>query len=122
MSAGVFTISKYEADSGDIHPIKVQPETLTANIGSANTAPTAAVDNNLFARTGGGNRAYGVRARYVTVRFTGAAPDGYAPNTRLRIPVMTQQAWDDAVAGETTGTYLGSAIQVVSKVRESGRG
>lgn len=122
MSAGVFTISKYEADSGDIHPIRVQPETIAANIGTANSPPTAAVDNSLFARSGGGNRAYGIRARYVTVRFTGAAPDGYAPNTRLKIPVLTSQAWDDAVPGETTGTYLGAAIQVVSKVREAGRG
>lgn len=122
MSAGVFTISKYEADSGDIHPIRVQPETIAANLGTANSAPTAAVDNELFARVGGGNRAYGVRARYATVRFTGAAPEGYAPNTTLKIPVLTEATFDQIVPGQSTGTYLGSAIVVVSKVRESGRG
>lgn len=122
MSAGTFTISKYEADSGEIHPIRVQPETITATVGAANSAPTGSVSNSLFARVGGGNRAYGIRARYATVRFTGTLPTGYAENQTLRIPILSEATFDQIVPGESTGSYLGSPIVVVSKVREAGRG
>lgn len=122
MSAGAFVVSKYETDSGDVQPIRVQPETIAANLGAANSAVATAVTIPLFARAGGSNRAYGIRARYATVRFTGAVPEGYAPNQTLKIPVLSQATFDQIVPGETTGTYLGSPIVVVSRVRESGRG
>lgn len=120
MSSGAFVLSKYEADSGTIYPIRVQPETLAATIGSANAAPAGVTDAEVFARTGGGNRRYSIKARAVSVRFTGAVPDDYAPNQLLRIPILTQSVYDGITVGDS-GTYLGSAVQVVGKLREAGR-
>lgn len=122
MSAGAFVKSKYEADNGKIHPCKVQPETLTANLGSVNAAPAGDVDVNFKARSTGGNRAYGIKMRAVTVKFTGSLPTGYEPNQLLRIPVLTKAVFDAIVADSTTGNYLGHPILVVGKIRESGRG
>jgi len=55
MSAGAFTRTRYRADSGDTHPIRVQPETLTAAFGAtANSAPTDAIDNPISAKVSNG--------------------------------------------------------------------
>ena len=121
MSAGVFVNSRYEADNGEIHPCRVQPETVAANIGSANSAPAGAVTIPFKARSSGGRRAYGLKMRAVSVRFTAALPDGYAANQILRIPVLSKSVYDAVVANETTGTYLGASIIVVGKLREGGR-
>lgn len=121
MSAGNFTLSRYEADNGDIHPIRVQPETLTANIGGANTPPAGAVDVGLFATARKNRRAYGIGARVARVRFTGAPPDGYADNQTLTVPILTPDIFDGLVAGATTGTYLGSPVQVIGLSSETRR-
>lgn len=121
MSAGAFILSRYQADNGDIHPIRIQPETALANVGGVNSPPAGAADVAVFARTGGGKREYAKKARSVSVRFTGAAPDGYAPNTTLRIPILTSSIFDDIIPGGTTGTYLGSPVIVIGKQAESGR-
>lgn len=116
MSAGAFsTTGKYEGDNGTIYRIRVQPETLTANVGAVNAVPTGAVNGVGSARVGGGNRQIGIKARSVTVRFTGALPAGYEPNGgTYRIPIMTKTVYDGASVG-TTGTYLTSPIVVVGK-------
>lgn len=121
MSAGAFVNSRYEADNDAIHPCRVQPETVAANLGAANAAPTGAVTNPFKARSTGGNRAYGLKMRAVSVRFTGALPDGYAANQILRIPVLTKAVFDGIIANTTTGTYLGAPIIVVGKIKEAGR-
>jgi hypothetical protein len=118
MSSGAFTITKYEANNGDIFPIKVQPETLSANLGAVNAAPTGAATVNLYARARKNRRSYGVGARLAYVQFTGAAPDDYAPGQTLAIPVLTPTVFNQITAG-TTGTYLGSPIRVVSTSNES---
>jgi hypothetical protein len=122
MSAGSFVNSKYQADNGEIHPCRVQPETLTANVGAANSPPAGAVTVPFKARSSGGNRAYGLKMRAVSVRFTGTLPTGYAANQTLRIPILSKAVYDAVVPGETTGTYLTAAIIVVGKLREGGRG
>ena len=114
MSAGAFISSKYEADNGDIRGIKLQPETLAANIGGLNSAPTAAIDTTGRARVGGGNRQYGVKARSVTIRFTGTPPDGYKADQLYRIPILTPARYND-IETDDTGTYLGVACVVVGK-------
>lgn len=120
MSAGSFVLTRYEADSGTVYPIRVQPETLSANIGGANAAPAGTADADVFARTGGGNRRYALKARSVSVKFTGALPTGYAAGQTLRIPILTPALWNSITVGDT-GTYLGSDIQVVGRLREAGR-
>lgn len=117
--AGAFTLSKYETDNDNVVPIKVQPETLTANVGSANAAPSGAVEAGFpSAQVSKGRRAIGINARTVSVKFTATPPTGYATNATYRIPIMTKTVWDAATKG-TTGTYLGVAIIVVGKSPEA---
>jgi len=61
-----------------------------------------------------------LKARAVSVKFTGALPDGYAANQTLRIPILTPAVWN-AISPGDTGTYLSSPVQVVGKLREAGR-
>lgn len=119
MSAGAFERSRYEADNGDIHAIRVQPETLAATFGgTANAAPADPVDQQTSARVGGGNRKYGVKARAVSVTWTGAPPSGYEPDELLRIPILTPDLYDSITPNSTVGTYLGANIIVVGKLPE----
>jgi len=122
MSAGAFVISKYSASYGNadqIHPIRVQPETITASIGgTANSAPTGAVNNPIQARVSGGNRKIGLHARYVTLRFPATGqPATYAPGGTTRIPALQEPFYNAAVKGATC-TYLSVACTVVSRSRE----
>lgn len=120
MSAGAFSRSRYQADNGSIHPIRVQPETLAANIGAANAAPTGAVTVPLFARARKSRRAFGLGARSVRVAFTGAVPDGYAPNQILTIPILTPTVFNSIVPDQA-GTYLGAPVVVIGTSSESRR-
>lgn len=120
MSAGPFIRTFYEADSGEIHPIRVQPETVAANVGAANTAATGPATIGISARVSGGSRQLGLVARKVRVAFTAAVPTGYDTDTVLTIPVLTPAAYNAAIVG-ATGTYLGSAIVVVGRTPESSK-
>lgn len=119
MSSGRFVRSRYEADNGTIHPIRLQPETLEANIGGgANAAPSASTDTDLSAKVSRGGRAFGLRPRFVTVVWSGEAPSGYDDRTPLRIPILTESRFD-AINVNSTGTYLGASVTVISKTPES---
>lgn len=119
MSSGRFTRSKYEADDGTIHPIRLQPETLEANIGGgANSPPSADTDTDLSAKVSRGARAFGLRPRFVTAVWTETPPSGYDDRTPIRLPILTEARYD-AINVNGTGTYLGSSITVISKTRES---
>lgn len=120
MSSGAFVRSKYEADNGDIYAIRVQPETLAANVGAANTAPTGTVDQTLRARARKNRGALGMGARTARVQFSGTPPTGYAPNTIISIPILTRSVFDQ-INSDQTGTYLGSPIIVVGTTGESRR-
>lgn len=120
MSAGPFVTSKYQADNGDIYRIRVQPETIAANIGGANSPPAGAIDAQGSARVGGGKRQIGIKARAFTFKFTGTPPDGYSTNQILRIPILTKAVFDGVLPG-ATGTYLGATVQLVGKIAESVR-
>lgn len=121
MSAGAFTVTKYEtsADNGSfILSCRVQPETLTATIdGVANSAPAGATNAPGSATVSTGRRSAGVNMRYVTLKFTGALPDGYKGDN-VRIPVLTPATYA-AWTREKTGTYLGVGVQVVGRTNET---
>lgn len=121
MSSGPFSVSKYEADDGTIYPIKIQPETLTANLGAVNAAPSGAATGKVLAKARKNRRAYGVGARTARVKFTAAVPDGYSPNQILTIPVLTPTVYNGITANATTGTYLGSPVLIVGKSSETVR-
>lgn len=122
MSAGAFTRTKYEADNGDIYAVRVQPETLAATFGgTANAAPTGAVDQEGLARIAGGNRRIGIKARSVTVTWSGSPPTGYRDGQLIRVPILTLDLYNSITPNTTTGNYLGTGVIVVGKNAQRGR-
>lgn len=123
MSAGDFVNSKYQSDEGGIYGIRVQPETLALTIeGTTNFAPTGAIDQEGLARVSGSRRRIGIKARSVRFRFTAAPPEGgYAAGDILTLPILTQAAYNAIPRSGGTGTYLGTAIEVVGKSPQGGR-
>lgn len=122
MSAGNFIRSRYAADYGDgsaIHPIRVQPETIAASIGSEdNDPPAGAINNPISAKISLGKRARGLSPRYITLEFPlTSPPTGYKAGGITRIPALTFPFWEAAVNGATC-TYLGVACTVVSRSAE----
>lgn len=120
MSAGEFTRTFYELDTGNgggIARIRVQPETLAATIGgSANTAPAGPATVPVSASVSAGNRENGIKARSVTLLFTAAAPTGYSGDP-VTIPVMQESTFAAWTLG-ATGTYLGAAVEVIGRSPE----
>jgi len=120
MSQGQFVRSLYVAtyDPAQVHPIKVQPETLALSLalgsGAATNAPPStatASTNPISANVSNGKRSLGLTPRKISFRFTGTPPTGYTANQILTVP-MINPALSAASAG-TTGTYLGVAVVVV---------
>lgn len=114
MSSGAFTTTKYKSDSGGIYRIRVQPETTQLAISSTTNGPPAgATTEEISANARGGKRQNGVTARTISVKFTGAIPDDYL-GTPLTIPVLDPDTFVSYTSPPgKTGTYLGSAIEVI---------
>lgn len=119
MSAGGFSRSKYAAtyDTGAIHPIRVQPETiemaLTSSTTTTNAPPSGAVNNPISALVSRPLRGKGLRPRKVTLQLSGTAPTGYAAGSVVSLPVLNTTLF----AGLTNGTsvnYLGTTWEVIS--------
>lgn len=117
MSSGAFVYSRYELNNGDIARIRVQPETLAANIGGVNAAPAGAVTLPVTVRTSNGNRQFGIKPRTVTLKWTATVPDGYKEGSLVTIPLLTPTIYDALLPG-TAGTYLGVAVEVVGRSPE----
>lgn len=121
MSAGAFEVSRYVRNDGEIHPIRIQPETAALVIdGTTNAASTSAVTRQTLAKISKSNSAYGVRPRKINVRFTSTLPTGYKADQTYAIPALQEAIWDAALPS-TTGTYLGSDVVVVSRQAENVR-
>lgn len=118
MSAGQFTITKYESTElgGAVMPIKVLGSTVIFAAGAANTAPEGPITIPLFVNVSANRGEYGVKPRKVTFEFTAAPPAGYTGDN-LTVPVLTEAAYA-AYAPGVTGTYLGAAVRVVSRTPE----
>lgn len=118
MSAGRFTRSRYQAvyNPANIHPIKVQPETLNLSIGGeANEAPTEAINNPISAVVSRNKQARGLRPALVSLQWTGtvaAAPGNVGSTTvpLLNANIRTEAAQAD---DDTVVNYLGVATWVV---------
>lgn len=121
MSSGRFTRSVYESDRGTKHAIRVQPETLTASFspGGANGAASGTATSPGSAKVSGSKRSVGVSARLVRLQFTGAAPDGYAPNAVLQIPVLQPSVFNAIEINNSTASYLGAEAVVIGKTAET---
>ena len=118
MSAGAFTRTFYESDTGLIHPVRLQPETLDAVFDSTdNDPPAGPTTSEISAQVTGSRRGLGLFARYVTVSFTATPPAGYLAGGTYRITVPDPAVFD-AITPLSTGTYLSTAIIVISKTAE----
>lgn len=84
--------SKYEADNGDIHPIRLNPDTLAA----AGSVPAGAYTSSLSADVRKGKREYGLGPRGVIIsRTIGTAPDTF--KRYAFIPVLSSANYDSGV-------------------------
>lgn len=131
MSAGSFNRSRYLCtEDSRIYKIRVQPETLTASFAGASNAaapaPTitggdASDAGTSNAGTGsvrvGGANQLGIRARSVTIVWTGVAPAGYKPEGVVKIPVLVPATFNTWKI-DSTGTYLGVAARILGKQQE----
>jgi len=115
--AGRFLKAKYESDGYVIHNIRIQPETVF----DENLEPTAAVTESSYARVTGSRRAYGLKARSVTLsRDIGTAADYSGGTVYARIPVLKLASIALLIVGSTV-TYQNLAWIVVSHNPESSR-
>lgn len=124
MSAGIFTRATYEAEYAApttlfLHPIRVQPETITAAIGSVtNEEPTTGTSNPISAVTSRNKRQRGLIPRTVTLQAPATGqPSGYKPLGITVIPALTPEFYNAAVAGASC-SYLGSTFTVVGRSPE----
>jgi len=121
MSAGVFETAFYETSSengGFVLRCRVQPETLAASIdGTANASATGPATAPGSATSSQGRRSAGVNMRYVSLGWTATPPTGYSGDT-VRIPVLDPATFTAWTLG-ATGTYLGAAVEVLSRVGET---
>lgn len=121
MSTGRFFRGRYEANNGDIHPIRIQPETLTLTVGGvANSLPAGAITRGNSAKVSGGSREFGLSARTVRFVWTGAVPEGYDPNGTLSLPILVEDVWEDILTGQEV-SYQGGTGVVVGKSAETQR-
>ena len=121
MSAGQFSRTFYECDNGDICPIRVQPETLTASFnGVANAAVAGPATRDNFIQVNKGRREYGTGARCVTAEWDGAAPTGYDDRGTIKIAVPDPAVFN-GITLLSAGVYLGANITVIGKSPENTR-
>lgn len=125
MSAGGFVKAKYaasyDADS-NIHPIRVQPETITCEInGVANDEPAGDITNPISALVSRGRRARGLIARTVTlVSAVTGQPTGYKAGGFTTIPCLTEAFYEQAALATnlTTVSYNGVSTYKVAYVTD----
>jgi len=121
MSAGPFVTTFYETSSENgsfVLRARAQPETLAATIdGTANAGVDGPATAPGSATISQGRRSAGVNMRYVTLGWTGSPPTGYSGDP-VRIPVFDPAVFAAWTLGET-GTYLGAAVEVLSRVGET---
>ena len=118
MASGPFVNVRYAAAYGggtNVHPIRIQPETLGAVFGAppvTNVAPGAAVTSPISAKVSGSKRSIGLNTRKLSLKFSGTPPAGYLANATITIPWL--QPFPASFAKGVTGTYLGVAAIIVS--------
>lgn len=120
MASGKFQYARYAANAGGIYRIRVQPETLQLNIGSANSSAGGTINQAGTVRASGSKRQFGVIARRFSIKFQGTPPDGYAEGGIIQLPILTPAVYNAANLGDT-GTYLGATVELVGKTPESVR-
>lgn len=87
-----YVISNYESDAGSVHPIRVRPSTLTAQV---DTPPANATDSDYFSATPS-KRKYGRFARGWSLYRVIAADANNNLIRRKFVPCLVANDWKDA--------------------------
>lgn len=121
MSAGRFEIKAYQAsyDADAVHPIRVQPETLTLSVGSdINGDAVGSINNPISAQISNSRRGGNLRPRTVTIRWDeGGAPAGYQDGGTIELPWLKRADFLGLQKGDPV-TYLGGNATLVGKTPE----
>jgi len=123
MSAGEFQRAVYETNEGNFASLRVQPETLAAEVdGVTNAEGTGNVNQEASAQVSKGKRAIGINARTVTLEFTGAPPANYTGDP-VTIPALTPAFYAACNPNSNTavGTYLSATVRAVGRSPETVR-
>lgn len=109
-----FEDTKYEADDGSIHLIRLSSETLT----QAGTPPIGDVDSEIKAKVSKGNREFGIRPRYVRgSAIVGTPPDDFRKYSS--VPVLTPTDFaSPAFALGGTFTIGGIVFTIIARFNE----
>lgn len=119
MSSGPFDVGIYEADSGEKHNVRYQPESAIFSIGgSPNTLPAGPATSIFWAKISKGKTEYGLRPRKIKIKWTGEPPADYADCQSLEIVVFSLNVFNSATIG-SAATYLGTPGKIVGKVPEN---
>lgn len=125
MSAGGFVKAKYAASydgGGNIHPIRVQPETIACTIaGIGNAQPAGTVTNPISALVSRGRRARGLICRTVTLRSpVSDQVTGYLAGGLTTIPALSQSFFEQAAIATnlTVVSYNGISTYKVAYVTD----
>ena len=107
--------SKYEANSGDIHPIRVGDAVIAV---SGNTVPSGAQTSSISAKISKGAREFGLKPRGVLLkRLVGTSPDQAAKYAFL--PILSDSVFSGATFDPgTSHTYNGNSWEVSKKIDE----
>ena len=118
MSSGNFTTVRYKTDAGNVHRIRVQPETVSLALGATANSPTTdeLTPNLPSARARASKRIFGVVARSVTLRWI-VIPDGYQAGT-VTVPILQKTVFDALPLGGVVD-YLSGSGEIVGKSNES---
>lgn len=122
MSTGPFINAFYESDIGEVHNIRIQPETAALVIdGTTNTIPAGPADNAQPIKVSDGQRALGVIPRKVRVRFLTATTSGGV----IAAGSIGEFVWLDPGTfltvtrpGRKEGTYQGASVRVLGGTPE----
>lgn len=109
-----FTNGKYEADSGLIHPIRMD----SLRYAAAGTPPNGESSSSIKAEIGKSNREFGLRPRGVTLgRTLGTAPDTFVRYSFL--PVLRAADFVDATFAAGATITIDSVVwTIISKQNE----
>lgn len=104
-----------------VHPIRVQPETLalTATTGGSNDGSSAAFTSPISCEVSRSKRSLGLHARKFRLKLadTPPPPVGFATNSVIELPILTQAFYDAGTIGDAY-TYLEGTWTLVGKSAE----
>lgn len=115
MSTGNFIYANYaSALTGEVHPIRIQPETATLVInGQTNTIPAGPVTSQLQAQVTG-RRGIGLFAAKVGVRVTASGTSDFAVGSVHYLPWLDASTLFSVISPKfQEGTYQGAAVRVI---------